>query len=146
MHLHRDSAVEPFTPGLPASSLLALLKAAFVLQGSGPLPGPDPAQSSPRANCDGAPGAGAAPYAVRSTKALQGHLRDVCACDGEGRGGGPQSRLQGGVGVRPEVQCQIEGCLRRAARADAEQALLMVAFQNLFEYLQVWADRVLWYV
>lgn len=76
IHLHRDSAVEPFTSDLPASSLLGLLKAAFE----------------------------------------------------------PQA---GQVGVRAEAQAQISTCLSAVLRADSQHALLMVEFQNLFEYLQV---------
>jgi len=41
------------------------------------------------------------------------------------------------VVVRSEVQDQIQVCLQRSLRARAQESLLMVDFQNLFEYLQV---------
>jgi len=40
------------------------------------------------------------------------------------------------VAVREEVQPQIAACLQRAHRVQSQRTLLMVEFQNLFEYLQ----------
>jgi len=113
IHLHRDSAVEPFTQGLPASSLLGLLKAAFVLEQQG----------------------GEVNHGHQSVTSTSSQGDGV---GGHEKGGacGPEGTRER-ISVRAEAQSQIAECLKRAQSAEAQHALLIVEFQNLFEYLQV---------